>query len=503
MKIIVGLLIALCLAFSIVACTSTPIKEFKKHAVVINGEGNILIPRATNNNANSQQTKDSRFDILECPSGTDSERCAFDIYIEALFEAVESRSDKCPIQSKDVIIFVHGGLNNLNNSTDRANKLINKYMRGGTCPYYPILINWDSGFFESYAEHLFAIRQGETNKLVAIPTSPLYFATDVGRGLIRAPIDILSTTYHDAQTIPLVQSTTNNFRSNAKIIHSKLKEQLPDNVSHGNKLEWGLQTFYKVPINIITWLPQLALSPIVDAFGKPAWDNMQRRTKVLYNNPKEFDIEKDKNIAERAIRGLPKSVMDVFAKQLMQYTKKHQDTNITLVGHSMGSFIINDLLKKHPEITNIRNIIYMAGADSVRNTFNSIMPYLERNKDTKFYNLTLHPQNEVEESNYYLLPRGSLLVWIDDFYSIPYTIFDRTVGRWENVIQSYGEIPKGVRHQVYIKAFDQTSAITRHGDFGRALFWDERFWKPGRDDHDPWPEDGFYYCDSWFCKSSN
>jgi len=144
----------------------------------------------------------------------------------------------------------------------------------------------------------------------------------------------------------------------------------------------------------------------------------------------------------------------------------------------MGAFIINDLIRRYPEI-DYQNIVYMAGADSIRNTFNSINPYLKKHRATRFFNLTLHPQNEIDEPNYLLLPRGSLLVWIDDFYSVPPTQLDRTVGRWENLIQAYGDIPEEIRRQVYVKAFAQDSPINKHGDFSDARFWEEKFWTTG------------------------
>lgn len=113
---------------------------------------------------------------------------------------------------------------------------------------------------------------------------------------------------------------------------------------------------------------------------------------------------------DRAIAGLPTPVISVFLKRLTAYKKEYPNTQITLVGHSIGTFIINELIRNDPDI-DYQNIIYMAGADSIRNTFKSVFPYMEipEHKNTKFYNLTFHPQNEIEESNCFLLPRGSLL----------------------------------------------------------------------------------------------
>ena len=467
MKRITASLAVLCLLL-ISACTSKPVDDFNHHAITISGDGNIRSPNNANQGSAPSQKNAEGFSIL----GPDQ----YGKYLDDLFANLDAS------KKDNILIFVHGGLNNLKASTERVNKLIQKYNGNQLNSYYPILINWDSGFFESYGEHLFFIRQGETNKTVAIPTSPFYFAADAGRGLVRFPIDAGYVAVRDIQSVPDIDRAINKYRVNTDLLYAKLKTSYPQNISRGEDMPWGMQSFYKVPVNILTWPFQIVTAPAIDGFGTPAWDGMQRRTKVLYNNPEEFDIEREAGRVDHAIAGLPTSVMSEFATRLDAYMTKKKGQNqplpkITLVGHSMGTFIINELLRKYPDIT-YQNIVYMAGADSIRHTFNSVLPYLEKHEQTKFYNLTLHPQNEIEEPNYYLLPRGSLLVWIDDFFSTPLTQYDRTVGRWENLIQAYGEIPETMRGRVFIKAFDQKSPIATHKDFGGAEFWEESFWKP-------------------------
>jgi pimeloyl-ACP methyl ester carboxylesterase len=188
--------------------------------------------------------------------------------------------------------------------------------------------------------------------------------------------------------------------------------------------------------------------------------------------------------------------MTEFASQLSSFHHAHPNVKITLVAHSMGTFIVNDLVRRTPDV-DYANIVYMAGADSMRNTRDSLVPYLQEHRDTQLFILTLHPQAEIEESHVGgfdnfggFAPRGSLLVWIDDFLSSPLTYFDRTIGRWDNVIQGYPEF-EAVRGQVHIKAFDQTSKIQQHGDFGGACFWQKEFWQPGEDGKDPWDQESY------------
>jgi len=474
--------IALASIAFLAGCATEPLETFKRHAMTITGDGDILAPNAGTEllpSAGSQLT----------PLHEEQ----FAAYVDEMFTAV--RGDE---RAKNLLIFVHGGLNTISSSTGRSNALIEAFNRKELGDYYPLQINWDSGFFNTYKERLFKIRQGESKPLIAVASSPFYLSADLGRGIVRAPIDIANTTYRDVQAIPWIQQYANKFKVNSDLLYNAIKKDYSSNVSLGIKRPAGAQTFIKIPVNVLTWPFQLVLSPIIDAFGAPAWEEMQRRAKVLYNKPQQFDIDMREDRIPAVLEGGPASAMSLFAERLEAFCRDRPDAEVTLVGHSMGTFIINQMLRRYPTIR-VNNIVYMAGADSIRNTFESVLPYmsLKGHEKTRFFNLTLHPQSEVEEVNYYFAPRGSLLVWITDFFSTPHTQFDRTVGRWEDIIQAYGQIDSSLRHRVYIKAFDETSKIAEHGDFARARFWKEEFWRPGEDNSNPWPksgsaESGFY-----------
>jgi hypothetical protein len=91
-----------------------------------------------------------------------------------------------------------------------------------------------------------------------------------------------------------------------------------------------------------------------------------------------------------------------------------------------------------------------------------------------------------------LPPQGSLLVWIDDLFANPATPFDRTLGRWENIVACTYVIPQYVRGRVNIKAFDlrvkfdpparaRATGWTpqKHAQFrGSVRYWEPDFWKP-------------------------
>lgn len=71
-----------------------------------------------------------------------------------------------------------------------------------------------------------------------------------------------------------------------------------------------------------------------------------------------------------------------------------RDLRITMIGHSMGTIVVNELLQLFPALP-WETLVYMAGAASVRDTARATTPLLEQNGGcTRLYGLMLHPANE-------------------------------------------------------------------------------------------------------------
>jgi pimeloyl-ACP methyl ester carboxylesterase len=494
-----GLAVLLIIVSLTSGCAVQPDKHFADHAIRVNGDGKIVPVQEV---SSPQRTTKRSWSPPSYKKFSSTATTNYRDLIRPIF-------DKAGESNKPLLIFVHGGLVSFSDSTERTNLLVQRYdgdARTKLDDYYPIMINWNSGLADSYFEHLLYIRQGEKWQgalwgTLGVLTSPLYFAADLGRSLVRAPIDILYTVAHNIGAIPSIRNRSSTPAVNSDILYKRILERRLGPVSRGAARTFSWRTLYRAAYNVFTFPIQAVLAPLIDGLGTPAWENMERRTKNIDNRPEEFDISKDAAHADEALRGLPVAVMTEFAHQLEAFTRAHPNVQITLVAHSMGTFIVNDMLRRTPDV-NYSNIVYMAGADSSRDTRDSVVPYLEAHPQSQFFVLTLHPQAEVEEFEYFgFAPRGSLLVWIDDFFSSPLTDFDRTVGRWEDLIPVYGEIPDQVRLRVHIKAFDQTSRIQKHGDFGSACFWQTEFWQPGSNNDDPWTQT-FYDDDPNACVRS-
>ena len=144
------------------------------------------------------------------------------------------------------------------------------------------------------------------------------------------------------------------------------------------------------------------------------------------------------------------------------------------------------LLRNFPELR-VRAIVYLAAACTIDDYRASVLPYLARHQETRFYNLSLHPsaeEGEWQKKYLDLPPRGSLLVWIDNFLSDPSSPLDRTLGSWDNVLQVVHVIPQALRARTSLRMFDV--GVSRpgpvepetHGGFSdpRTRFWCPQVW---------------------------
>jgi pimeloyl-ACP methyl ester carboxylesterase len=245
---------------------------------------------------------------------------------------------------------------------------------------------------------------------------------------------------------------------------------------------------------VFTIPAKLLTTPLIDSLGQAAWDNMSRRTVTLFESPIYPRIHKsDADQMNYLLDYGPPGDLQIFLNRLRKHIADHGGDDaydITIIGHSMGTMVINELLRHNPDLK-IHNIVYMAAACTIHDFAKTTVPYLKAHAETQFYNLCLHPTCEITEAEYYELPpRGSLLLWIDEFLANPQTSLDRTLGRWDNILPAMYVIPDKIRDRVTIKAFAMTSngslsdpatgnspAPQKHGDFTEVSYYVDSFWK--------------------------
>lgn len=410
-----------------------------------------------------------------------------------------------------ILIHVHGGLNSFSSALSTVE---NTYRRIRDEPqaedrYYPFYICWDSDGLSTLGQHLFRVSQGEDQPVLTTLASPLSLTVDVATGLVQSPI----TWYRQISDIDLPSGLNRGSLARDNLAdpgrNPKLLKDNGIDVGLGEdqrpwwSLAWSIGIYYPtLPFKILT-------NPLVSGLGAPAWNMMLRRTDNIFHVEREFALTGSEltffrtKDAKVHAQGSAAVFMECLRTHLIALAERHPDVHyeIMLVGHSMGSIVINKLLLYYQDLP-IRRIVYMAPACSIREAAASIVPFVERMNAalpphveaeqqfsilqshqsdrrhyTQFYLLTLHPQAEKREADVAeLVPRGSLLEWVDNFYSSPPSSIDRRLGTWENALSAINPfLPIG--GDIHVKGFGFASgaAPSVHGDFNRCPFWTTSF----------------------------
>jgi hypothetical protein len=330
---------------------------------------------------------------------------------------------------------------------------------------------------DAYIEQLLYIRQGKYSPTMGPISAPFYLLYDFGRAIIRAPItwghqgyNLLRNTYlHPAVNDTIYKKYSHEFYSDGRHIYLGKRnigfwDDFSSNVTH-----------------IIPGLLKIITTPLLDAFGKSAWQNMIRRTKKLFRRHDEFNLYNinEVNVKPSGSTGGASILMD----SIVTYAKKNDNLSISLLGHSMGCSILTEIIA-HYNDHHFDNIVFMAPATSIKDFEHIVIPYLQRpeNKKTKVYIITLHPEADAKENTFYdILPRGSLLEWVDDFASEPTEFTEVTLGKWKNIVRAAHIIPQDVRSQIITKGFGyiNESEPQVHSDFNDVTleFWNSDFWR--------------------------
>lgn len=339
------------------------------------------------------------------------------------------------------------------------------------------------------------------------------------------------------QVAPKVQNSLGAFKEYAAILHKPVdgcethgiqaNHELADlNLFLGTDKRDNFEKNWAFTKYLITFPTKLVSAPILDAGGTSAWAIMLRSVSQLFHYDGEPRIHNNLNHAHSngesdESRGALYFFFKELRKKICQPNDRERCSNpnqweITLVGHSTGAIIAHHILREFEDLP-IKNIIYMGAASSIRDYQETVFPYLEKKnnalsseerncnpaeasqKPTCVYHLMLH---EAAESGEWIsdiidpLPRGSLLVWLDNFLSQPMSREDRTLGRFTNFITTVHHTPGKLRPYIHVKKFGVGEAVEepkKHGDFSRKLkFWDSKCWTLWPTDSKCYEADGYY-----------
>lgn len=451
--------------------------------------------------------------------------------------------------------YFNGGLNAREDAIVTAAQSYRQAEHDG---FYPIYMVWPTGALRTYGEDMAQVRAGRFTPWQdpwTLSGTPLRPASDLARGIAGTPAawgvsahEFWQTGFgfgNDAFSMAgdkdalilhggIVGPGHNLFFDDGKTEGS---DAINADSSYRNAGEGTQNTasylYYGAmgPVRVLT-------TPLVVGLGEAGWRNMVRRTRTSVRSATEFpdefepasgpahdlaiDCADDANLSrsnfklqhcyprgaggfsrffqwlESCITGMPVAAgADGCPLELSAQERKIlQQARITMIGHSMGTIVINELVELYPDLP-YESLVYMAAAASTRDTARAVVPILRRNQGcTKLYGLMLHPLNEARESTFYgLLLSGSLLVYVDELLENPKTLPDRTFGQWHNVRMTEQMFPEDVQRWMLFRVFDREAETyrdpkdgklyrrpnpTTHGMFNDAdmPFWQETFWRP-------------------------
>lgn len=301
-----------------------------------------------------------------------------------------------------LLMFVHGGLVTTRGAMEDSAELTDSqvFLKRGIRPIY---INWNSGLLSSMADDIFWIRGGQR-----LPEGAIVFPVVVAWRLAAGAFNTLPNWYF--QVI-----------DESRFFQKWDSEPRP---SAGELLSDGAVGLVHAPVSIVS-------TPFFTGFGRGAWEMMSRRIDLMFavqKAPKRFARKDDVN------PGVMRTFLDALEAKRKSWDKTPScRVQLDFVGHSMGALIGTRVLREYASLRFDR-ILFLAPASTVEDYVTTVPAYLERHPNARFYNFGLSIIDEGNELSWksVLLPRGSLLVWIDNFFETAYSPEDYRLGDFFN-----------------------------------------------------------------------
>lgn len=414
------------------------------------------------------------------------------------------------IDKVKILLYVHGGLNTYDATDKRLEQQLSWIENEDSDWHYPIYVSWPSNAPGTVTEHLFHVREGrQVNPLVGVASSIGTVWESIFTGIGKAPANVadqfindkdrfmsgvnnkwLSTVWKDAEyryKSLFFKSNESEFCSSCSYVNTIDDITVNRSTYENSGFKNGLESAFLVAVSPVRYVIGI---PWNGTLANNAWDMMKRRARAIANPNGEYN----KHVRDRF--GSPDKEIDgsgvgYLLERLFKLERENPNLNVnlTLIGHSMGAIVINNLLNRYQEEFSQTNyldsIVYMGAAASIAETLAVIPPIMRENEQQiSFYNLTLNRVAEVAETHYLgFAPSGSLLVSIDKYHDSPEHHLLRTLGSEVNIQSSLATIInafKGLKgDKVVLKAFDKNQKILpyRHGDFGDLPFWKQKTWQ--------------------------
>ena len=357
-------------------------------------------------------------------------------------KTLRSKCDAGDCQPMRLLIYIHGGMNGYNTAFERMRRLLHDDAPGSIpkgllnsahTSYYPFFINWNSEPIDSMIDDLFNVRFGERQSPgITLPTMPFVLLGRMAGSLGGLPVSLAA-------------------------MGSNIQEAFAGAVEQGDGIGCAIG-------DVIAYAPAFPLyavtAPLLEGFGTPAWAIMKRRAELAAGS----------RLPEGSVssEGAARTFFEETIRYLQSIQQLDTDGNrgkpaipvrLTLVGHSMGTMILNRLLPAietmlpppQTDQVTLQHIVYLAAAAPIDELDQMLVPFLKERlpkenllpekQKTNFWMFDLNRRDEAREVALngwaFIMPRGTLLAWIDTFFESSTTVGQKTQGRIENMNRFY------------------------------------------------------------------
>lgn len=256
-------------------------------------------------------------------------------------------NDLLTFEENEMVLYIHGGLNTPIAADKRAMRLVDRMKDNGV---HPVFVHWRSGLLTTYLEHTLHHRQGEYWPFIlsGFVTSPFIVLSDIGRSIARTPIYwFYKFNTASKAAFPFEYPSEKNaqqFGKSVDVAGNAGFAELPVLVdSRGSFRKTGDSILNYGQFGI-----SLATAPLFDLFGTSAWGIMKRRAGLLFVKTQPLDGEPHENLLHYEEKR--KGALTRFLHNLSLRQQSNPNLKITLVGHSMGAIVSNQILRDWPNL---------------------------------------------------------------------------------------------------------------------------------------------------------
>ncbi len=410
--------------------------------------------------------KDGRSVVERVPGGERDPD--FSDQLAAVDKALKAHATAANGGEKRVLLFFHGGMNGVEAGCRNAKlKLAAMHKARSTkdpeAQFYPIFVNWDSGPISSWGFGLFQTLQGRINRIPGVLTSPFRLVAALGRAITRTPETIF-------------WQGVRNIRETAKGVNVL---EVPDGWSGQTSVDPGKPNPSFIKKHVQPWIPgifRVVTTPLADTWGVTAYGDMRRTAHLPF--VLEEDLRFDPSLAA-AKNKFGRGVLAELGKKILLLQESHDDLRVTVVAHSMGAHIANELLRRYPSLA-VDRVVFLAPACSIREFASTTLEFVKHSTEEgapfecEFFCVTLHPDRERSETMFGgFVPHGSLLVYVDDYLTTHHSVEEGTLGTWNNLMNALPtlEIDDSVKKLMHVTMLPWESDEQTHGAVDNIAFW--------------------------------